>query len=287
MTTPSVIDCSGRPLDLSQPRVMGVLNVTPDSFSDGGAYVMAERALARAHAMVAEGADLIDVGGESTRPGAEPVSEAEELRRVLPLIEALAPELAVPVSVDTSKPGVMRRAVAGGAGLINDVFALRQPGALEAAADLGVPVCLMHMQGEPRTMQQAPRYDDVVTQVMAFLEARLTACAGAGIEPQRVLLDPGFGFGKTLSHNLTLLRGLGSLLELGRPLLIGLSRKSMIDQLAGVARPPGERVNASVAAAVIAALKGASIVRCHDVAPTVEALQVVRAVEQGEGDSHG
>jgi len=266
---------------------MGVLNVTPDSFSDGGAYVMAERALARAHAMVAEGADLIDVGGESTRPGAEPVSEAEELRRVLPLIEALAPELAVPVSVDTSKPGVMRRAVAGGAGLINDVFALRQPGALEAAADLGVPVCLMHMQGEPRTMQQAPRYDDVVTQVMAFLEARLTACAGAGIEPQRVLLDPGFGFGKTLSHNLTLLRGLGSLLELGRPLLIGLSRKSMIDQLAGVARPPGERVNASVAAAVIAALKGASIVRCHDVAPTVEALQVVRAVEQGEGDSHG
>jgi dihydropteroate synthase len=233
--------------------------------------------------MVADGADLIDVGGESTRPGAPPVSVAEELDRVIPVIEALASELAVPVSVDTSKPEVMRAAVAAGAGLINDVAALRRPGALAAAAALRVPVCLMHMQGEPGTMQQDPAYGDVVAEVAAFLAGRLAACEAAGIPRERLLVDPGFGFGKTLAHNLALLRGLPRLASLGVPVLAGLSRKSMIGALLGGV-PVGERLHGSVAAAVLAVERGAAIVRVHDVGPTVQALRIVAAVG---GDAGG
>ena len=280
MTT---LRCGHHTLDLTRARVMGILNVTPDSFSDGGDFATREAALRHARQMVADGADLIDVGGESTRPGAPPVSVAEELDRVIPVIEALASELAVPVSVDTSKPEVMRAAVAAGAGLINDVAALRRPGALAAAAALRVPVCLMHMQGEPGTMQQDPAYGDVVAEVAAFLAGRLAACEAAGIPRERLLVDPGFGFGKTLAHNLALLRGLPRLALLGVPVLAGLSRKSMIGALLGGV-PVGERLHGSVAAAVLAVERGAAIVRVHDVGPTVQALRIVAAVG---GDAGG
>jgi dihydropteroate synthase len=280
MTT---LRCGHHTLDLTRARVMGILNVTPDSFSDGGDFATREAALRHARQMVADGADLIDVGGESTRPGAPPVSVAEELDRVIPVIEALAGELAVPVSVDTSKPEVMRAAVAAGAGLINDVAALRRPGALAVAAALRVPVCLMHMQGEPGTMQQDPTYGDVVAEVAAFLAGRLAACEAAGIPRERLLVDPGFGFGKTLAHNLALLRGLPRLASLGVPVLAGLSRKSMIGALLGGV-PVGERLHGSVAAAVLAVERGAAIVRVHDVGPTVQALRIVAAVG---GDARG
>jgi dihydropteroate synthase len=271
-----VLDCAGKRLDLSRVRVMGVINVTPDSFSDGGAYPTATDAVRRALAMVTEGADLIDVGGESTRPGALPVPVAEELDRVLPVIEALTRELPVPVSVDTSKPEVMREALRAGAGLINDVRALQAPGALEVAATGQVPVCLMHIRGTPADMQNDPRYGDVVAEVWRFLAERIAACAAAGIGRERILVDPGFGFGKTLEHNLTLLRRLSEFHSLGAPLLVGLSRKSMIGKVLDL--PVGERLHGSVAAAVIATWQGARIVRVHDVKPTVQALRFCQAV---------
>ncbi len=255
---------------------MGVLNVTPDSFSDGGRYATLADALARARAMVADGAAIIDVGGESTRPGAPPVDVAEELRRVLPVVEALAAELPVPVSIDTSKPEVIRQAVAAGAGLVNDVRALRAAGALEAAAGAGVPVCLMHMQGEPGSMQADPRYGDVVAEVLAFLEARVAACEGVGIPRGRILIDPGFGFGKTVEHNLRLLNHLGRIAATGLPVLVGLSRKSLIGRI--IDAPVDGRLYGSLAAAVVAVMRGARVVRTHDVQATVEALAVVRAV---------
>jgi len=256
---------------------MGILNTTPDSFSDGGAFFCLDAALAQARRMVDEGADIIDVGGESTRPGASSVSPDEELRRVIPVIERLATELDVPLSIDTSKPEVMRLAVRSGAGLINDVMALRRPGALKAAAEAAVPVCLMHMQGEPRSMQRSPHYGDVVADVAAFFEERIRACAQAGIPADRLLLDPGFGFGKTLSHNLQLLGGLSALTRIGPPLLVGISRKSMIGSLLGDV-PVGERLYGSLAAAVLALERGARILRVHDVGPTVDALRVAWAV---------
>jgi dihydropteroate synthase len=273
------LDCRGRTLKLDTPIVMGVLNITPDSFSDGGAFATPASALGHAERMVREGAAIIDVGGESTRPGASAVSAEEECSRVLPIITALAGTLPVPISIDTSKPEVMRAAVAAGAGLINDVRALREPGALEAAAQCDVPVCLMHMQGEPRTMQSAPHYDDVLSEVSSFLEERIDACLNAGIGRERLLVDPGFGFGKTLQHNLVLFAGLERLLGLGVPLLVGVSRKSMIGAMTG--RALGERAAGSVAAATLAAWKGAHIIRAHDVADTVDALAIVTALRAG------
>jgi len=256
---------------------MGILNVTPDSFSDGGDFISPDAALAQARRLAAEGADIIDVGGESTRPGAAPASVDEELGRVIPVIEAIAREIPLPISVDTGKPEVMRAAVAAGAGLINDVYALRQEGALQAAAELGVPVCLMHMQGEPRTMQQTPTYEDITAEVAAFLDERLAACEVAGIPRDRLLIDPGFGFGKTLAHNLTLMRRLDELRRLDAPILVGVSRKSMIGALLGNA-PVEKRLHGSVAAAMLAVERGAAIVRVHNVAPTADALRVLSAM---------
>lgn len=276
------LDCDGRVLDIGRPRVMGILNVTPDSFSDGGDYLDRAAALDHGRAMVAAGADLIDVGGESTRPGAAPVDLDEELRRVVPVIEVLASELPVPISVDTSKPEVMTAAVAAGAGMINDVRALTRPGALETAGGLGVPVCLMHMRGEPGTMQVAPAYGDVVREVRAFLAQRIAACAGAGIPARRLLVDPGFGFGKTLEHNLSLLARLGELRDLGAPILVGISRKSMLGAITG--RAVEGRLSASLAASLLAAERGADILRVHDVAETVDALKVLEAVRQAATD---
>ena len=275
----TVLECAGRRLVLDRPRVVGILNVTPDSFSDGGAHADTDAAVSHALRLAEEGADLLDVGGESTRPGAVPVSLDEELARVLPVVEQLASRTDVPISIDTSKPEVMRAAVAAGAGLINDVAALRRDGALEAAAELGVPVCLMHMQGEPRTMQDAPHYDDVVGEVHRFLTERLFVCQLAGIDKKKILVDPGFGFGKTLEHNLALLRALDRLAELA-PVLVGLSRKSMIGTLTG-REQPAERAAGSAAAALIAAQNGAAIVRVHDVAITRDALAVWQAVAAG------
>jgi dihydropteroate synthase len=265
-----------RTLDLSRPQVMGVLNVTPDSFSDGGRFAGAAAAIEEGVRLAQAGAALIDVGGESTRPGAAPVSVAEELRRVVPVIEGLTRACAAVISVDTSKPEVLRAAAAAGAGLINDVRALRVPGALEAAAASGCAVCLVHMRGEPPSMQQAPHYTDVVGEVRAFLRERSAVCRAAGIGAERLLVDPGFGFGKTLEHNLTLLRHLPELSADGVPLLVGLSRKAMLGTLTG--RASGERLAGSVALAVIAALNGARIVRAHDVAATADALKVVAAL---------
>jgi dihydropteroate synthase len=279
---PVLLRCADKTLDLSHPVVMGVLNVTPDSFSDGGRFASVEAAVAAGLRMAAEGAALIDVGGESTRPGAEPVSAADELRRVLPVIERLHAATTAVISVDTSKPEVMRAAAAAGAGFINDVRALRAPGALEAAAASGCGLCLMHMQGEPGTMQVAPHYTDVVGEVRAFLSDRVAACRRAGIDAARLTVDPGFGFGKNLEHNLTLLRHLGELAADGTPLLVGLSRKATVGTLTG--RPAAERVYGSVALAVLAALKGARIVRAHDVAATVDALKVTAAVQGADGD---
>jgi len=257
---------------------MGVLNVTPDSFSDGGLSFFLDDALHRAEAIVEAGAAIVDVGGESTRPGAGAVDAQEEIRRVVPVISAIAARFPIPISVDTSKPEVMRAAVAAGAGLINDVRALRMPGAMETAASLAVPVCLMHMQGEPGTMQQDPHYADVVTDVAGFLRARMVACGDAGIPTDHILVDPGFGFGKTLTHNLTLLAGLGAIAALGPPLVVGLSRKSMFGTLTG--RAVAERLAGGLAAAVLAVERGAVLVRAHDVAETVDALAVVAALHQ-------
>ena len=274
----TVLDCNGRPLTLDRPRVVGILNVTPDSFSDGGLYADLDAAVAHGLAMVEQGADMLDVGGESTRPGAADVPLDEELARVLPVIEALAARCAVPISVDTSKPEVMRAAVAAGAGMINDVYALRRDGALDTAASLGVPVCLMHMQGEPRGMQDDPHYDDVVGEVHRFLTDRLFACELAGMDRRKVLVDPGFGFGKTLEHNLELLRELRRFADLGAGVYAGLSRKSMIGAITG-RNVPAERAAGSVAAAMIAAQHGAKLVRVHDVAATIDALAVWHAVD--------
>jgi dihydropteroate synthase len=271
-----VLDCGGRALPLDRPRIMGILNVTPDSFSDGGDWLGVEQALLHAHHMAGAGADIIDVGGESTRPGAAPVTVQQELDRTIPVIEALRAELRLPVSIDTSKPEVMRAAAEAGAGLINDVYALRREGALQVAGSLGLPVCLVHMQGDPRSMQQAPRYEDVAGDVEAFLLGRAAACEAAGIAREAILLDPGFGFGKKLEHNLELLRELPRLAAHGYPLLAGLSRKSMLGQITG--REVRERVAGSVTLAVLAVLNGASIVRVHDVAETRDALKVVEAV---------
>jgi dihydropteroate synthase len=256
---------------------MGILNLTPDSFSDGGRYNRREKALAHARRMVEEGAACIDIGGESTRPGARPVSEQQELERVIPVVELLSRELEIPLSIDTSKPGVMREAVAAGAGMVNDVRALRSPAALETVAELQVPVCLMHMQGDPRTMQGSAVYGDVVREVRGFLAARIEACQAAGIDRARLLIDPGIGFGKTLQHNLLLLQRLDVLQALAVPLLVGVSRKSMIGALLGDA-PVHERLYGSLAAAVLAVLKGAVIVRAHDVRATVDALRVAAAI---------
>ena len=270
-----ILDCAGKSLDLSQPQVMGILNVTPDSFSDGGNFVAPETALARARQMVEEGAAIIDVGGESTRPGAEAVSEQQELERVIPVIEAIQRELPVVISIDTSKPTLMSEAVQAGAGMINDVCALRVEGALETAVRLAVPVCLMHMQGEPRSMQTAPEYVDVLAEVMGFLKGRSEACVEAGLPREKILLDPGFGFGKTLAHNLSLLKHLDVFHSLGAPLLVGMSRKRMIGEV--LERPLNERLSGSLAVASLAAWLGASIIRVHDVKATVDAIKMVRA----------
>ena len=271
------LDCAGRVLKLDRTRVMGIVNVTPDSFSDGGAHASTDAAVAHGLALAAQGADILDVGGESTRPGAAPVPLEEELRRVVPVIERLARETALPVSVDTRKPEVMRAAVQAGAGMVNDVGALRGDGALETAAALGVPVVLMHMLGEPGSMQDDPRYDDVVAEVHRFLAERIFAAELAGIARKNIVVDPGFGFGKTTGHNVLLLAGLERFAELGVPLLAGLSRKRSIGELTGRA-VPGERVAGSVAAHLPAAQRGAAIVRVHDVAATVDALKVWEAV---------
>ncbi len=271
------LDCAGRVLKLDRPRVVGIVNVTPDSFSDGGDHATLDSAVAHGLRLAEEGADVLDVGGESTRPGARDVSLEEELGRVIPVIERLAKQTSLPISIDTSKPEVMRAAVQAGAGMINDVYALRRNGALEAAAALGVPAVLMHMQGEPRSMQDAPHYDDVVAEVHRFLAERIFAAEMAGIDKKRIVVDPGFGFGKTSAHNVLLLAQLERFTELGVPLLAGLSRKKTIGELTGRA-DPGARVHGSVAAAVIAAQRGATLLRVHDVAATVDALKVWNAV---------
>jgi dihydropteroate synthase len=271
------LDCAGRLLRLDRTRVMGIVNVTPDSFSDGGDHATTEAAVAHGLRLAGEGADILDVGGESTRPGADDVPVEEELRRVVPVVERLVREAAIPVSVDTSKPEVMRAAVEAGAGMINDVFALRREGALETAAALGVPVVLMHMLGEPRSMQDAPHYEDAVAEVHRFLAERIFAAEMAGIDKKRIVVDPGFGFGKTLAHNLALLADLGRFAELGVPLMAGLSRKRSIGELTG-RDDARERVHGSVAAALIAAQRGARLLRVHDVAATIDALKVWEAV---------
>lgn len=276
-TTPQ-LDCAGRTLLLDRPRIMGIVNVTPDSFSDGGQHDTAEAGIAHGLRLVEEGADILDIGGESTRPGAGEVSVEEELRRVIPVIEALANRVSVPISIDTSKPVVMRAALAAGAGMINDVYALRREGALDAAAELGVPVVLMHMLGEPRAMQDAPVYEDVVAEVHRFLAERIFACEMAGIERKRIVIDPGFGFGKTLQHNLQLLAQLQRFTELGVPVLAGLSRKRSIGELTG-REVANERLVGSVTAHLIAVQRGAGIVRVHDVAATADALKVWAAVD--------
>ena len=276
------LDCAGRILKLDVPRVMGIVNVTPDSFSDGGAHFDADAAIAHGLKLAEEGADLLDIGGESTRPGAQEISVEEELRRVIPVIERLARDTALPISIDTSKPEVMRAAVEAGAGMINDVYALRREGALDAAAQLRVPVVLMHMQGEPRTMQVQPEYDDVVGEVHRFLAERIFVAEMAGIAKKNLLVDPGFGFGKDTRHNLQLLAQLQRFTELGVPVLAGLSRKKTIGEL--IAREltgraePRERAAGSVAAHLIAAQRGAMLLRVHDVAATVDALKVWNAL---------
>jgi dihydropteroate synthase len=270
------LNCAGRKVTLDQPRIMGILNVTPDSFSDGGQWLGESDAIRHALEMQQAGADIIDVGGESTRPGAQAVSLQQELDRVMPVIEAIVPQLSVPVSIDTSKPEVMREAVAAGAGMINDVYALRRDGAVETTAALAVPVCLMHMQGEPRVMQENPVYDDVVDDIQHFLLERARLCEKSGILPQNIVLDPGFGFGKTLQQNIDLFHQLPTLAAHGYPLLVGVSRKAMIGQLTG--RELAERMPGSVLAASLAVLKGVAIVRVHDVAETRDALNAATAL---------
>ena len=259
---------------------MGILNVTPDSFSDGGQHVGVDAALRHAERMIAAGATLVDVGGESTRPGARAVSPIEELERVAPVVEAIARELDVVISVDTSTPAVIRESARLGAGLINDVRSLSRDGALDAAADTGLPVCLMHMQGEPSNMQNDPRYDDVTAEVLAFLRERMAVCVAAGIAAERIVLDPGFGFAKNLSHNLSLFKHIGQLHALGRPLLVGVSRKSMIGQTLG--RDVAHRLSGSLALAALAVANGARILRVHDVAETVDVVRMIAAVQAAE-----
>lgn len=272
----------GSVLDLSHPHVMGILNVTPDSFSDGGAHNTLIEAVKHANLMINVGATIIDVGGESTRPGAREVSVDEELSRVVPVVEALAQRFEVWISVDTSKPEVIREIARVGAHLINDIRSLTEPGALEAAAETGLPVCLMHMQGDPKTMQDAPKYDDIITDVMRFFIDNIARCEQAGIAKEKLLLDPGFGFGKNLSHNYELLARLSEFHQFELPLLVGMSRKSMIGQLLNVG--PSERLSGSLACAVIAAMQGAHIIRVHDVKETVEAMRVVEATLSAKGN---
>jgi dihydropteroate synthase len=269
-------DPLARALAAGRPLVCGILNVTPDSFSDGGRFDDLDRAVAHGCTLAAEGADLVDVGGESTRPGSRPPTLAEELARVVPVVEALVQRVPVPLSVDTSRPEVMRAAVAAGASMVNDVRALRSPGALSAAAELGVPVCLMHMQRSPETMQEDPRYRDVVVEVRTFLAERVRACLDAGIRQEHLVVDPGFGFGKTPTHNVALLASLDGLRSLRVPVMVGLSRKSVLGQLTG--RAVGDRLPASLAAALIAAQRGAAVLRVHDVAATRDVLTVLDAV---------
>ena len=265
-------------IDLSVAHVMGILNVTPDSFSDGGRHNTVEKACAHALEMVRAGATFIDIGGESTRPGAPEVSEQEELDRVIPVIEKLAGQTDAVISVDTSKAAVIRESVRAGAGLINDVRALQEKGALEASAEAGVPVCLMHMKGEPKSMQSAPEYTDVADEVINFLLARVDVCKQAGIDDKHILLDPGFGFGKTLDHNYQLLAEMSRVQHLGYPLLVGMSRKSMIGQLLN--KPTDQRLAGSLALATIAAQMGAKIIRVHDVDETVDAIKIVNKIQQ-------
>jgi len=271
-----VIDCAGRPLVVDQPVVMGVLNVTPDSFSDGGRFADTPRAVERGVAMVGEGAAIIDIGGESTRPGAQPVSVQQEVDRVLPVLEQLLPLVSVPLSVDTRHPEVMRAVIAAGAGMINDINALQAEGAIPAVVNSRVAVCLMHMQTNPLTMQDNPHYDDPVVEIRQFLHGRIRACETASISRARMIVDPGFGFGKTLSHNLRLLACLDQITNLGVPVMAGLSRKRMFGEL--LDKPADQRLSGSLAAAVIAAERGAKIIRCHDVAATVDALKVWSAM---------
>jgi dihydropteroate synthase len=270
------LDCAGRVLRFDRPRVVGIVNVTPDSFSDGGQHATTEAAIAHGLKLAQEGADVLDIGGESTRPGAREVTLEDELARVIPVIEALAKQVSLPISIDTCKPEVMRAAVAAGAGLINDVLALGREGSLDTAASLRVPVILMHMRGTPADMQAGPDYDDVVAEVHTFLAQRIFACEMAGIPKKSIVIDPGFGFGKTTAHNLALLAQLARFTELGVPVLAGLSRKRTIGEITG--RELGDRVFGSVAAALIAVQNGAKLVRVHDVAATVDALKVWEAV---------
>lgn len=273
---PKKFQCGRYTFPLDRPHVMGIVNVTPDSFSDGGQFSNTELAVEHALKLVEEGADILDIGGESTRPNAEPVSLQEELNRVIPVIRALQGRVNVPISIDTYKPDVMRAAIAAGADLVNDIKALQENGALEAVKNSTVGICLMHMQGTPQTMQVDPHYEDVVAEVKTFLNHRLQILLAAGIEKNRILLDPGFGFGKTREHNIRLVKELDQLLNLGQPLLVGLSRKSVLGKLTG--GDESQRLHASVAAAVLSAMKGAHIVRVHDVRATVEAMKIVAAV---------
>ena len=277
---PTRLPCGNRVLDLSRTHVMGILNVTPDSFSDGGRFNQLDVALRHAEAMVAAGATLIDVGGESTRPGARVVTPLEELERVAPVVEAIAREIDVIISVDTSMPAVMRETARVGAGLINDVRSLQRDGALDAAAATGLPVCLMHMLGEPGNMQDDPHYHDLVGEVTQFLDERMQACAAAGIPAERIILDPGFGFAKTHEHNLSLFKHMQALDALGRPLLVGVSRKSIVGLALG--RPVSERLYGSLALAALAMFKGARILRVHDVAETADVVRMITAVETAE-----
>jgi dihydropteroate synthase len=272
-----IFSCGKYRLDLTHPAVMGIVNVTPDSFSDGGKFSAADNAIAHGLALAAQGAAILDIGGESTRPGATPVSLEVELRRVIPVIEGLSAQIQIPISIDTYKPEVMRAAIAAGASIVNDVLALQQPGALEAVAASDAGVCLMHSQGTPQTMQADPQYQDVVSEVADFLRMRMAAAEAAGIPRARIMLDPGFGFGKRSMHNIALLRALPSLCALGPPLLVGLSRKSVLGRISG--NDVNARLHSSIAAAVIAAMKGARILRVHDVDATVEALSIVTAME--------
>lgn len=273
-----IFDCGQFQLDLTTPQVMGIVNVTPDSFSDGGQFASSHLAIDHALKLIKEGASILDIGGESTRPNATPVSLQEELDRVLPVIEGLVKQIAIPISIDTYKPQIMQAAIAAGASIVNDVRALQEEGALDIVAKSNVGVCLMHMQGTPQTMQIDPHYQDVVADVKAFLQARLEASIHAGCRASQIVLDPGFGFGKTRAHNIALIQQLDSFKALGQPLLVGLSRKSVLGQMTG--NDVDARLYASVAASVIAAQKGANILRVHDVKATVEALKVVSAIQQ-------
>ena len=279
--------CGQYQLNLNRPHVMGIINVTPDSFSDGGQFVSINLAVEQALKLIAEGADILDVGGESTRPGAHPVSLNEELNRVIPVIEALSTVSTVPISIDTYKPEVMRLAIAAGADIVNDIRALQEPDALDIVANSKAGVCLMHMQGLPQTMQLAPQYDDVVSEVKQFLIDRMNVAISHGIAKNRILLDPGFGFGKTRAHNISLIQQLNKLIDIGQPLLVGLSRKSVLGSITG--GDESQRLYASIAASVISAMNGAKIIRVHDVKATVDALKVVTVIQQTQikiGDKH-